>query len=63
MHQEVDIERIIRQRSLDLFRSRCPSHPLTPAPPSLVDPDNPADRDARGRRKGRDQSGGVRWNG
>jgi hypothetical protein len=58
------VEEIVRSRSLAFFKSRCPSHPLTPAPPPL-----PVDESVGGKerekdaRTGRDGRGGVRWNG
>lgn len=62
---ESSIERILRQRTLSLFFSRCPSfHPAAdvPAEPPLprVRGDEEEERE-RERRRGRDERGRVRW--
>ncbi|TNY18800.1 caffeine-induced death protein 2-domain-containing protein [Rhodotorula diobovata] len=60
---ELSIESIIRARSLALFRSRCPSHPMddppAPALPTLRGAEE--EEEERRRRRGRDERGRVRW--
>ncbi|SCV72345.1 BQ2448_3882 [Microbotryum intermedium] len=65
LRTEINVEAIIRARSLDLFVSRCPYHPQQPAPLPLPDYTTDtssygADADAP---RGRDGRGGVNWNG
>ncbi|KAK4046866.1 hypothetical protein OIV83_005762 [Microbotryomycetes sp. JL201] len=63
IHNEIDVEEIVRARSLQFFASRCPSHPQQPSVPDLPKTGIP-DRDEPGSgRRGRDARGGVRWNG
>ena len=62
IHNQIEIERVVRMRSIAFFASRCPEHPQLPAPPTLpaatVDVEEPGQS-----RRGRDERGGVRWNG
>ncbi|KAK4050040.1 hypothetical protein OIO90_005230 [Microbotryomycetes sp. JL221] len=63
IHNEIDVEEIVRARSLQFFTSRCPSHSQLPPPPTLPKTGIP-DKDEPGSgRRGRDARGGVRWNG
>ncbi|GAA5915858.1 uncharacterized protein JCM6883_000800 [Sporobolomyces salmoneus] len=76
LHQEFSIERIIRQRTLNLLASRCPSLATTTATAVTSTEGNGSDEEAvrvpraigeeteeeeRKRRRGRDERGGVRW--
>ncbi|GAA5855928.1 hypothetical protein JCM9279_005551 [Rhodotorula babjevae] len=60
---ELSIESIIRARSIALFRSRCPSHPMdnppAPALPRLLGAEE--EEEERRKRRGRDERGRVRW--
>ncbi|GAA5879646.1 hypothetical protein JCM16303_004117 [Sporobolomyces ruberrimus] len=68
LHMEFSTERIIRQRTLNLLFSRCPSINLDTTEttqdeavrvPKAVGQD--LDEDERRRMRGRDERGGVRW--
>lgn len=63
IHNEIDVEEIIRARSLQFFTSRCPSHPQQPPPPPLPKTGIPEKDEPGSGRRGRDSRGGVRWNG
>ncbi|GAA5892968.1 hypothetical protein JCM8208_004138 [Rhodotorula glutinis] len=60
---ELSIESIVRARSIALFRSRCPSHPMdsppAPALPRLLGAEE--EDEERRKRRGRDERGRVRW--
>ncbi|KAM0792675.1 hypothetical protein ACM66B_002455 [Microbotryomycetes sp. NB124-2] len=63
IHNEIDVEEIIRARSLQFFTSRCPNHPQQPPLPALPKTGIPERDEPGSGRRGRDARGGVRWNG
>ncbi|GAA6059919.1 hypothetical protein JCM10212_005302 [Sporobolomyces blumeae] len=69
LHLDFATERIIRQRTLSLLLSRCPTLSTTSTPEGLDPPAPPVpraigqelDEEERRRARGRDERGGVRW--